>query len=56
MPRKPKKPKVMPPRGAPTNLRQAGAHEEKKQKALDELDEKERDDLIALGSWAFEEE
>ena len=56
MKQKKKTPKVVPRRGAATNLRKAGAHEDKKQKTLTTLEEKERDDLVALGSWAFEEE
>jgi hypothetical protein len=56
MPKKKKIKKILPRRGPPTNLRQAGAHEDKKQKALDTTRDKERDDLIAMGSWAYEEE
>lgn len=56
MKKKKKSPKVVPRRGAATNLRKAGAHEDKKRKTLTAVDEKERDDLVALGSWAFEEE
>lgn len=56
MKRKKKSPKVVPRRGPATNLRKAGAHEDKKRKTLTALDEKENDDLVALGSWAFEEE
>lgn len=56
MSKKEKKPKVVPPRGPATNLRKAGAHEDKKRKSLEELDEKEGYDLVALGTWAFDEE
>lgn len=57
MPKKKKKaPKVVPRRGPPTNLRKAGAHQDKTRKALKALDKKEGDDLVALGAWAFEDE
>lgn len=56
MPKKKKQPKVVPRRGPATNLRKAGPHAERKREALKALDEKEGDDLIALGSWAFEDE
>jgi hypothetical protein len=55
MPKK-KKRKVVPRRGPATNLRKAGAHEDKKRKMIKALDQKEDDDLVALGSWAFEDE
>jgi hypothetical protein len=55
---KKKKPKIVPPRGPATNLRKAGAHEEKKRKTLDDLGDRERelDELKALGRWAYDEE
>jgi hypothetical protein len=56
MPKKKKKAKLVPRRGPPTNLRTAGVHTDRKRKTLKGVDERERDDLIALGSWAFEEE
>ncbi|HYL27759.1 MAG TPA: hypothetical protein VEW74_07975 [Candidatus Nitrosotalea sp.] len=56
MAKKKKKAKLVPRKGPPTNLRQAGAHADKKRKRLQDLDERERDDLVALGSWALEEE
>jgi hypothetical protein len=55
MRKKKKSPKLVPRRGPATNLRKAGAHADKKDKALKALDQKEGADLITLGSWAFEE-
>jgi len=56
MPKKKKKPKVIPRRGPPTNLRTAGAYEDKKRKALTAQDQKERDELLILGPWAMDED
>jgi hypothetical protein len=54
--KKKKQAKVVPRRGPATNLRKAGPHEDKQREALKALDKKEGDDLVALGSWAFEED
>lgn len=54
-----KKPKIVPRMGPPTNLRKAGAHQDKRDKALEQLEREEQrelDDLSALGSWAFDED
>jgi hypothetical protein len=53
-----KKPKVVPPRGPATNLRPAGAHDDKKRKALERLGDKdvELDELTSLGRWAYDED
>ncbi|MBV8498742.1 MAG: hypothetical protein JO003_05775 [Candidatus Eremiobacteraeota bacterium] len=51
--------KVVPRMGPPTNLRKAGVHEDKRDKALERLEREEQnelDDLSALGSWAFDED
>ena len=55
---KKKKPKIIPPRGPATNLRKAGAHEDKKRNDLERIEEKERelDDLKAMGVWAYDED
>jgi hypothetical protein len=55
---KQKNPKIVPPRGPATNLRKAGAHEDKKGKRLERTEEKERelDDLKAMGVWAYDED
>jgi hypothetical protein len=55
---KKKKPKIVPPRGPATNLRKAGAHDDKRAKALERLSDQERelDDLKSLGRWAFDED
>jgi hypothetical protein len=53
---KKKKPKTVPRRGPPTNLRNAGAHEDKKRKALSAQEQKERDELLVLGPWALNED
>ncbi len=55
MSKKKKKPQIVPRRGPATNLRKAGAHEDKKRKALKTTDENE-DALVVLGSWAFDED
>jgi hypothetical protein len=54
--KKTKKPRVVPPRGPATNLRKAGAHEDKKRKAARATDQKAAEELTALGAWAFDEE
>jgi hypothetical protein len=54
-----KKPKIVPRLGPPTNLRKAGAHEDKRRKDLERLEDTEQqelDDLKALGSWAYDED
>lgn len=56
MKKKKKAPKIIPRKGPPTNLRKAGAHEDKKRKELEEREKDEAQDLIALGSWAFEDD
>ena len=59
MKRKPKTAKIVPRMGPPKNLRKAGAHEDKRDKALERLEKEEQrelDDLSALGSWAFDED
>ena len=56
MRKKKKNPKAIPRRGPATNLRKAGAHEDKKDKTLKALDQKEGNDLVVLGSWAFDED
>lgn len=48
-------PQIVPRRAPATNLRKAGANEDKKRKAVETIDENE-DDLLVLGSWAFDEE
>ena len=55
---KKKKPKIVPPRGPATNLRKAGAHDDKKRKTPGRGDIRERalDELEALGRWAFDED
>ncbi len=56
---KPKIAKIVPRMGPPTNLRKAGAHEDKREKTLERLEcqeQQELDDLSALGSWAFDED
>ncbi len=55
MSKRKEKPQIVPRRGPATNLRKAGAHEDKKRKAVKTIDENE-DDLLVLGSWAFDEE
>jgi hypothetical protein len=56
--KKPKKPKVVPRLGPATNLRKAGAHADKKGKALDRVRDEERDldELKTLGRWAYDED
>jgi hypothetical protein len=54
--KKQSKPKVVPRRGPPVNLRPAGVHEDKRRKALTAQDERESDELSALGQWALDEE
>lgn len=56
MPKKKKKPKVVPRRGPPTNLRIAGAHGDKKRKTLSTQEQKEREELLILGPWALDED
>ncbi len=56
MPKKKKKTKIVPRRGPPSNLRTAGAHENKKRKALTVQEQKERDELLVLGPWALDED
>jgi hypothetical protein len=51
-----KKPNIVPRRGPATNLRKAGAHDDKKRKTREALDKKEGDDLVALGAWAFDDD
>jgi len=53
-----KKPHIVPPRGPATNLRKGGAHEDKKRKTLERLENEAReiDDLKAMGVWAFDED
>jgi hypothetical protein len=54
-----KKPKIVPRLGPPKNLRKAGAHEDKRRKALERSAEEERqelNDLRAIGYWAYDEE
>jgi hypothetical protein len=53
-----KKPKIVPPRGPATNLRKAGAHEDKRRKALERAsdDEQELKDLEVIGTWAYDED
>jgi len=56
---KPKKPKIVPPLGPPKNLRKAGAHEDKRRKDLERLQNKEQEELEelkAIGSWAYDED
>jgi hypothetical protein len=55
---KKKKPAIVPPRGPATNLRKAGAHDDKKRKAIERVHDKEEelDDLKSLGRWAFDED
>jgi hypothetical protein len=56
MAKKKKKSKIVPRRGPPNNLRTAGAHEDKKSKALSAQEQKERDELVILGPWALDED
>ena len=53
-----KKSRIVPPRGPATNLRKAGAHEDKRRKALERRsdDENELKELEMLGTWAYEED
>jgi hypothetical protein len=54
-----KKPKIVPRLGPPKNLRKAGAHEDKRDKAREQLDDKEQqelDELTAIGSWAYDDD
>ena len=55
---KPQKGKVVPRFAPPTNLRKAGAHDDKRGKALEELSDEERDldELKSLGQWAYDED
>ena len=55
---KKKTPKIVPPRGPATNLRRAGAHEDKKRKNLERTEDKdhELDDLKAMGVWAYDDD
>jgi hypothetical protein len=56
---KQKKTKIVPRLGPPKNLRKAGAHEDKRRKALEHLgdgEQQELDDLTTLGSWAYDED
>lgn len=54
---KKKKPQIVPRRGPATNLRKAGVHDDKKSKALERLQNRERElDDLFLGRWAFEED
>ena len=55
---KKKTPKIVPPRGPATNLRKAGAHEDKRRKNLEQVEDEERelDDLKAMGVWAFDDD
>ena len=52
------KPKIVPPRGPAINLRKAGAHEDKRRKNLERIEENEHelDDLKAMGVWAYDED
>ena len=56
--KKEKGPKLLPRLGPPTNLRKAGVHDDRKTKALERVDRKERDldDLKAIGQWAYDED
>jgi hypothetical protein len=54
--KKKKNPKIVPRRGPATNLRKAGAHEDKKRKTLKPPDQSDGDDLVVLGSWAYDED
>ena len=56
MPKKKNKIEIVPRKGPPTNLRSAGAHENKKRKAMTAQEQKERDELLVLGPWALDEE
>ena len=58
MSKRKKKPKLVPPRGPATKLRPAGAHEDKRRKALEQLGDREREleDLRTLGRWAYDED
>jgi hypothetical protein len=54
-----KKPKIVPRLGPPKNLRKAGAHDDKRRKTLERLEDNERqelDDLTAIGSWAYDDD
>ena len=56
---KPKKPKIVPRLGPAKNLRKAGAHEDKRRKDLERLQNKEQEELEelkAIGSWAYDED
>lgn len=54
--KKKKKKVVVPRRGPATNLRKAGPHDDKRRKAPRVLDQENGEDLVALGTWAFEDE
>jgi hypothetical protein len=49
---------IVPPRGPASNLRPAGAHQDKRRKKLARLGDKERelDELKAIGACAFDED
>lgn len=54
-----KRAKIVPRMGPPKNLRKAGAHEDKRDKALERLGREEQhelDELSALGAWAYDED
>ena len=54
-----KKPKIVPRLGPPKNLRKAGAHDDKRRRALERLEDEEQDqldELTAIGSWAYDED
>jgi hypothetical protein len=54
-----KKPKIVPRLGPPTNLRKAGAHDDKRRKALEraeDTEQQELDDLRTVGAWAYDED
>ncbi|MBV8066730.1 MAG: hypothetical protein JO113_02050 [Candidatus Eremiobacteraeota bacterium] len=55
---KKQKPEIVPRRGPATNLRKAGAHEDKRRKAQERPadDDQELRDLETLGSWAYDDE
>jgi hypothetical protein len=57
MPKK-KQPKIVPPRGPATNLRPGGAHDDKRRKNRERIDDNEHelDDLTAMGEWAFDDD
>ena len=56
--KKQKKPKLIPRLGPAINLRKAGAHADKKRKALERFGGKEREleELKAPGRWAYDED